>query len=457
MPAEDVAFTFNPRPIVDGVKQIEGKMSQMVKGFANTTKKMTKSVSRGIVRAVRFIGTMFLAVKGVGKLIKEMPEIGQAFGIAKDIIFKNLLWPLRKEIMPLLQKMLDWVRDHRAMFVKWGQAIANIFRVVVLFVNRFIDTVKQMMNALGSIFKGIFGDQIRTVSDFINIMLFKIASMVEFIGLLIEPIFDFFKRFLSEVGPPLLDLARVLVEGLFSSALSLLEGIMTGLGDIEVPLGNIVRDITKFVDGLFKANEHGDSIQSVFRSIGELLGKAVDFIAEIVESFTASFLPAIQDIMTPIQRIVDAFDRIFTAIFGGSKQLKAWKDIFSFLGGVVGEGVMFIFEGIASALELAATSIEKIVEGIQWIIDHTNDVKNFFGKAVGDVKDFFGVSYGEKGGVQVGGNIGLPLMKPTTNNVNVGEINNNITVTEGNAYRAGEEFGRGLKDELQNEAVRQGR
>ncbi len=180
MPGTDVAFTFDPQPILKGVDKIQNKMSGMASGFAKGASRMSKSISKGIMSAALKIGTLFLAFKGVQGILRKMPEVGQAFGIAKDIFLKNLLWPLRKEIMPLLQKMLNWVRDHRTLFIKWGQTLASIFKTVVVVVKEFIKILRRMWTSMSGVIKSIFGDSITSLEELINVMLFKIVALTQF-------------------------------------------------------------------------------------------------------------------------------------------------------------------------------------------------------------------------------------------------------------------------------------
>ena len=148
---EDVDFTYNTSGFTNGIQQIAA-------GIANVTKRtvnMAKSVSKGVINAAAKIGLLKLAFHGVQAAIKKMPEIGKAFGIAKDIIMKNFLFPIRKAIFPLLQKFLDWVRDNRAMFVKWGQTLVTIFTVVSKAVGNVIELGKKLIASFGDFFKSL--------------------------------------------------------------------------------------------------------------------------------------------------------------------------------------------------------------------------------------------------------------------------------------------------------------
>ena len=145
---EDVDFTFDTTHFRNGIKSIAKGISDVTRN----TMRMAKSVSKGVINAAAKIGLLKLAFRGIQAAIREMPEISKAFGIAKNIILKNFLYPVRKAIFPVLQKFLDWVRDNRAMFVKWGQILVTIFHVVSAAIGRVIEIGKGLLRTFGGFF-----------------------------------------------------------------------------------------------------------------------------------------------------------------------------------------------------------------------------------------------------------------------------------------------------------------
>ena len=124
MPRDDVAFGYDPRPFMKG-------LGVVTKGLGNLTKKVTH-VAGQITRRFLMVGVAIKAGQALmRKFSQHIPEVGRAFNIAGQVFFKNFFWPLRRMLMPMLQRMLDWVRDHRTLFVKWGTVLANIFKVII--------------------------------------------------------------------------------------------------------------------------------------------------------------------------------------------------------------------------------------------------------------------------------------------------------------------------------------
>ncbi len=190
MPESDVSFTFDTKQFENGIKTLNKGM----KGMQTTAMTVAKGVAAGMAVATAAIGVFKLGIKGARKLLNEMlsgmPEIGTAFKIMKDIFFRNFLYPIRKAIMPFLQRMLDWVRDHRALFVKWGHVVVGIFRTIIQIGRKVIDMFHRIWQGAARILSNIFGVEIKRVGDLMNIMAFKISATIQFLTILLTPLFQ---------------------------------------------------------------------------------------------------------------------------------------------------------------------------------------------------------------------------------------------------------------------------
>jgi len=133
-----------------------GEISKKLESLVGTTEKSTQKISKGVsISAMSFLkinAALSFAKMGISKLMSNIPEIGQTFKIAGDVITRNFLWPLRQQLMPYLQKFLNWVRDHRAMFVRWGAVLVNVFQVVVQGVKSAINILKPFYEAAVKLF-----------------------------------------------------------------------------------------------------------------------------------------------------------------------------------------------------------------------------------------------------------------------------------------------------------------
>jgi len=215
----DLVFTFNTKPFESAMTNIKGGLSSVTKNFkqfANTgkekmasffrdTKKGSEEVkkenqtsvknfsdnSKSMIGALtKRVGALAAAYMSVRAAMKYIPEIGRAFQHAGDIMMRSLFWPIRKVLIPLLQKMLDWVREHRIMFVRWGVNIANAFRVVITVVKGVIGLVKTFVNSFIGRFEAIFGKVTKSMGDIANIVMFKITVVAQYLIALLQPVFS---------------------------------------------------------------------------------------------------------------------------------------------------------------------------------------------------------------------------------------------------------------------------
>ena len=349
---EDVDFTFDTTGFTNGLKSIASGITNVTKNTVN----MAKNVSKGVINAVAKIGLLKVAFNGIRSAIQRMPEIGKAFNIAKDIIMKNFLFPVRKAIFPVLQKFLDWVRDNRAMFVKWGQTLVTVFTVVSKAIGNVIDLGKRLLSSFGDFFNRTFGTQIKSFNDLLNIISFKFAVVVEFLKRMLSPIVETIK--------PLI--------------LSLTENFLK----IMKPVSNIAGNIISIATSLLTANENGNSLISIFTSLLDMITDIATFAAEMVDSFIKGFKPHIGPIVDSIQKIADTIKNIVSELLGGNEALKEWKEVFQWLGDFIGENVILPFE----MMGIVFKSIEESIKGIKGV---GKGIGEFFtgGKKEEKVKD----------------------------------------------------------------------
>lgn len=343
---DDVTFTFDPTPIINGFRQIGSKINGFKKSFSN----MAGNVSKGVINAAAKIGLLRVAFKGVQAVLKEMPEVGKTFDIAKNIFMRNLLFPLRKAVMPWLQKLLDWVRNNRGMFVKWGATLANIFNSVVSAVQKIIEVGKEMLSTFIGFINRVFGTNIKNLTDIFNILTFKLAVVLTYVQSIISP--------LMKMMEPLIDLIGIGLAGAWQTATSFLGGFFKGLEGISTPINNIMKTMQGILNSLFSINEEGHSLQTIFGTIGEILGGIIKFFTEIADSFLVGFAPMLEEMMTPLGEIFNKIKGIIDMLFTGKEALEGWKDIFKFLGEFIGTTLKVALDAVNGALGLISDTIE---------------------------------------------------------------------------------------------------
>jgi hypothetical protein len=264
---QDIALTFDPKEFKAGFDAILKSMGNIEKGIesmTSSTNKMEKKGARsiGAWTAVMTKGLDFV-IGAARKMMSFMPEIGYSMKIAGDIIGRNLLWPLRKELIPILQKMLNWVRDHRAMFVKWGMVIANVFRAVVGIVKSAFEFWSKMFTRLSAGLGKIFGGTIKSVSDLINIIIFRIALLVTTVQVLMEPVMG--------------TLVDTMIQ-LWKYGKAFVDGFLRGIGNISTPIRTLVEDIGYLISAFQELLGGMGDLDPAFSMLGEIIGTTVGVV-----------------------------------------------------------------------------------------------------------------------------------------------------------------------------------
>lgn len=286
---DDVTLTFDPVLFQKGLDAINSGITTMNENFNKFSQEASKKTQKVALSSMNLAKAMIpigIAVAGIRKGLRQIPELGRSFSIAGSIITKQLLWPLRRELIPMLQKMLDWVRDNRAMFLRWGNVVANVFRIIKSIVSGIWKFIKKFWETLAGHLERIFGRTTQTISNMVNVILFKIATIIQFIMLMFEPLAEFFANIFATI---------------IETTKAWLEGFFKGLGD----LGPELKLVTSWIKDLAKWISNTDSntigLVKSFKIFGIILGALTGTIIR-------SFVEGIDDLITGIKKISIAVD-----------------------------------------------------------------------------------------------------------------------------------------------------
>lgn len=329
---DEAKFPFDVKGFQKAVDQMSKSISSMETKLNKFGGTMQKSVSKGIMFATAKIG---LLVKGFKSVMNNMPEIGQAFKIAGDIMNKEFFFPIRQQIMPYLQKMLDWVRDHRALFAKWGQAVADVLNTVINVGKTLWNTLKDVVEILtNSLQKGL-GTSFKSLDEFISILQVKIAFVTLLIG-------DVIKAMFEKMSPTF----EYIVE----------KG------------AEVLSFFTDLASSWISLNKDGASLSTIFDKLYSIWNKIVHVLGEALTGFIEGLVEPMKNLMTPVDNICDSFNRLLS-IFGDDTT--GIKGEFKWLGNFAGNVLLVVF------LELAWT-IDTIIVGIQTLAQSGSLLKDLF-------------------------------------------------------------------------------
>ena len=279
---DDVSLTFDPSSFINGLK----KITEAMNGFESKTKekgeqvnKTSEGMSSFMVAKGMIMGQALMGAfnKAFNFIKNGLPEVGRSMGIASDIIQRNLLWPLRKELAPILQKMLDWVRDHRAMFVRWGGVLVNIFRAVVQVMKGFISMWNALISPIADKMKSLFKNTGGGISDIFNIVLFKITAVIMFLQMAFMPL-------IKKMGDTIA-WAIELVASFF-------RGFSNGIAGIAGPFSDLITQFNELLSVLTMSNSQSNMLFDVFNAIGDFVGTTlytvISGLAQIIDGWANS-------------------------------------------------------------------------------------------------------------------------------------------------------------------------
>ena len=354
---DEARFPFDVKGFQKAVNQMSESISTMETKLNKFGSTMQKSVSKGIMFATAKIG---LLIKGFKSMMKNMPEIGQAFKIAGDIVNKEFFFPIRQQIMPYLQKMLDWTRDHRALFAKWGQAVADALKTVIDVGKTLWNTLKDVVEILtNSLQKGL-GTSFKSLDEFVSVLQVKIAFVTLLIG-------DVIKKMVEKISPTF----EYIVE----------KG------------SEILRFFASLASSWLTLNGNGDSLITVLDKVYQVFDKIVHVVGDSLAGFFEGLMPPLKNLMTPLDNIADSFLRLLN-IFGEDDN-SGLRAVFKWLGNFTGNALVIAFEELAWAIDTVVVGIQTLAQSGKLLTDLFSGNWSKLGEDWETMKDIFG-NYGKR-------------------------------------------------------------
>ena len=288
----DISFTFDAEGFNKAMQMVSTGMTNMAqaseKASAESSSKIAKGVTKGMIN-FSVIGTLFKGL--IGTINQFVPEIGQTFEISKNIIARNLLNPLRMELVPILQKVLNWVRDNRLLFAQLGSVLVNVFRVIKTLAETVFSLVQPIIEVFKNTIQGIFGGTVRSMSDTINLLLFKITAFVMYLGAMLKPFFEDLAVFI-----------KIIVDNV--------KGFFKGIGDSLA--GFKFESLGKLVNLFGSLKDFALVLAPAMKSVAEIMGNVVG--------------TAIKGLITIVDILVDSLTFLFN-ILSGKDIGKEWNNL----------------------------------------------------------------------------------------------------------------------------------
>jgi hypothetical protein len=348
---DDVQFTFDYLPFMTGIDKISAGMNK----FLNIVKTVSSTAGKGVAASSGFaaklgqafspdnakkmkemsgggkegIGTwaiakgnlIAMAISGAFKkafasIKAHIPELAQTMSIASDIFMRNLLWPLRQELAPYLQKLLNWVRDSRGMFVRWGGVLVNIFRGMKELVGGMIKGMEAGAKRFAQVWEKQFGPIKKSFTEVLNMIIFKLVGFIMFVQEALRPLND-------SIGA-LLGFIAVGVKGLF-------DGFMDGIEPIMEPLGEIIDMLLEFLDTLTGGEGNAKAFYDIMAGIGDLIGTTLVVAFDVLAIAVKGLITLLKTVWNLGKAVVKLFQGDFKGAWGAVKDIGSdFADTFKF-------------------------------------------------------------------------------------------------------------------------------
>jgi hypothetical protein len=317
MATEDVEFTFDETPFTNAMNNMSESFDNMSKnlnmaiekvneGFENTqdnAKKTNKEVKKNEMGFQRLGGKVkqfglslgnvlkifagFQLLKGVfTSLINQIPELGATFKIVGNIVQKNIFFPLRQLLIPLLQKVIDFVKENRSLFVRIGTTIANIFESLIIVAKSFGRIIGNILDRINDRLNGVFKISLDNILELINVAVFKITALF----IILETKFDKIFGNIGDVIGQLIKVTETFVAA-FVTSLTKMADQLGILEDFEIIFKQI-KDILVELEPLFEV-------------LGEIIGVVFAGALKTATSILKVFLSAIKGTIGSIKLLKD--------------------------------------------------------------------------------------------------------------------------------------------------------
>lgn len=338
------------KKVVDFGKNITNHMSKAMQQFSKIAKSVMGSVSGAISK-----------VAGVLKNVaKQMPEIGMTFQRSKQIMVREFLYPIRQLIVPYLQKMLDWVRDHRIMFAKWGTQVTQVLKVVIYVGKQLWGVFTDMYKVLTESLQKGLGTSFKSIDEFINVLALKVSVITLYMGTLIEALWE-------KIQPTF---SYVVEKG-----------------------GEILKFFQNLVQAWIGLDSHGNSIFTALDHIYNVFDMLIHAVGEAIVGFFEGLFEPLSKIMTPITHIAEGLERLLVAV--GLNDASGIRSAFKGLGNIMGKGVLTSLYAMAQALDTVILAVQTLASSAGILGDVFSGNWDNVAKRWDSVKGYFS-AYGSR-------------------------------------------------------------
>ena len=279
-----IKFTFSAEGFQQAIESITKSLEKLTEHSTKTAQETGKGMFNAMLKFQILKTAITTGFNGAMSAIKTyIPEIGSTFDIAGRIIMKNLLWPLRQELIPMLQKVLTWVTTHRKFFAELGTVLVNVFKLIKQVFSSLAHLVEPLIAPIKSLLKNIFGDSVKSITQAINMAIFKITFFVMTLESILQPIGD-------AIG----GLFDTIIKNTISFAKNFIDGFKAGFANTNF---DVVKEITQTLRDL-------RDVLRDFKPLGDVFSKVFGFLFSTAFKVTLGMIKDFLEEMDRLYRFV---------------------------------------------------------------------------------------------------------------------------------------------------------
>jgi hypothetical protein len=297
--------------------------------------------------------------------------------------------------------MLNWVRDNRVVFLRLGVVIKNAFKTAISIVKNFFNVLKSLVEG----FNETMGNILRfdNITEALNVAMFKITLLFSFLEIQLRP----FAKILGQIFGQIIKSVQSFVKGFAETFKSVTKSM--GVWD----------DLKKILEGI---RDLLDYISPAFEVLGNIVGTVLATQIKLL------ILP-LKILMKFLGGLKDLLDKkiTFEEFITGFKD-EAWESLKD-----VGKGIL---EGAGKTIETGQKAFKKMT-GKEEKVDDAIIKPDGTIIRTNPLDTIMAVKNPEKS-------------MEGLRQLSIGDMNINLTVTEGNAKQAGINFIDGLEFQMRN-------
>ena len=196
--------------------------------------------------------------------------------------------PLRRELIPILQRVLKWVRENRKMFTRFGTVLVGAFKLIGTAVKSMFRLVQPIILSIQKFLTSIIGDTGKSITETINLVIFKLTTLAIAAQAILQPLFNTIAKLVGQILKTSEQIVTSLAAG-FTSFFDNFGGMGVLLTDFENTLSSIVELVEKLTPLL----------KTLSTAIGVTLGAIIKGAFQSIKILTDSLVALIELIEKP--------------------------------------------------------------------------------------------------------------------------------------------------------------